>query len=610
MNSNTTKWLVGAALALFAYIFLIEQRSEDSAQRSAQSAKIFPNFDAAKVTSFEIARTNQVTRTNQLLRVEQANDRWRLLTPFYPAQKTGIESFLQAVSQLERRAYIAAKDLPSQPGWQSSFGLAPARASIQIQEGTNRIRFNIGSKTLMGNQLYLQILPDAGVYVTDASFLDTLPESGTEWRHPMLVHLDRLSFDRVAITNGARFLEIHRDSTNQTWRLLKPPPSARADFNMVDLLIKQLWSAPIGQFVTDDPKADLEIYGLQSPDVELTLGAGTNPVFQVQFGKSPTNDPTQVYARRLSHTNIVLVPLALVEFLRKPHTDFRDRTLLSFDPSVVDRIEVQAKERFALQRQTNGWAIVEPFQAGADPLLVREFFDTLGKLEIEKFENDAVTDFSLFGLAPPARQYILRSAITNAAGITNQIIAQVDFSTNRADHTVFARRSGETEKSVYVVSYGDSLRLNQAAYELRDRRIWNFASSNVVRVTITQHGQTQTVARSASRLWSTNFVENAAFEETVLLLGQLQAIGWTGRGEANLSSLGFKPDPHRIALEVAAGGKAQTYTVEFGKEGPQRRRYAAVRLEAGEPIIFEFSGALYSEYVGRYLSLPPAASGP
>ena len=603
MNSTTTKWLVGAALGLFAYILLIERHSPDSDQRASQAAKLFPTFNATKVTSIEIVRTNQS------IRVEQVNDRWRLTTPFYPAQSTGIEGLLQSVSQIQQHAYIPPEDLAKQPGWQASFGFAPPRATVTVQEGTNRIQFHVGSKTLMSDQLYLQLFGDKGLHVVDSAFIEHLPDSATEWRHPMLVHSERLSFDRLAVTNGTRVFEIQRESTNQIWRLTKPLPAARANFNSVDYLIKQLWNTRISQFVTDDPKADLEPYGLQSPEVELTLAQGTNPVFQIQFGKISTNDPTQVYARRLSHTNIVLAPLELVEILRKPHTEFRDRTLLSFDRAAVDRIEVQApRERFAFQRQTNGvWSIVEPFQADADSQIMQEFLDTLGKLEIEKFEKDLVTDFSLYGLSPPARQYVLKSAVTNAAGVTNQIIAQVDFSTNRVN-TVFARRLGET--SVYGVSYVDTLRLpHQGAYQVRDRRIWSFASSNVTSLTIMQRGQSLPLTRNAARGWSTNLVENEAVEEALHRLGQLRAIDWTGRGEDNLKLLGFRDSAHKLALVVNTGGKSQTLTVEFGNPAPKGNRYAVVRLEGGEPIIFQFPGTLY-QHLAQYLSLPPVASTP
>ena len=46
------------------------------------------------------------------------------------------------------------------------------------------------------------------------------------------------------------------------------------------------------------PKADLTAFGLQPADLDLWLGRGTNLVSALHVGKSPTNDSTQVYARR------------------------------------------------------------------------------------------------------------------------------------------------------------------------------------------------------------------------------------------------------------------------------------------------------------------------
>ena len=96
----------------------------------------------------------------------------------------------------------------------------------------------------------------------------------------------------------------------------------------------------------------------------------------------------------------MLVSHELAELVQKPYTEFRDRVLLSFRPSQVDRIEAQvaaepkagetnaAPETFAVQRQTEQeWQIVEPFVANADRQLMQLFLEDLGKLEIIRCER-------------------------------------------------------------------------------------------------------------------------------------------------------------------------------------------------------------------------------
>ncbi|MBI4663490.1 MAG: DUF4340 domain-containing protein [Verrucomicrobia bacterium] len=595
MNPRTTWGLLAAALLLFAYILVFERGRESPSDALDRAAKLFPDFDPARVT------TVGIRRTNAFVSAERLNDRWQLINPAYPAQATAIEELLKSIASLQAQTRISAKEISSQPGGRADFGLQPPAAAITVGSGTNRISFEIGAKTFLGDQVYLQLAGDSRIFVTEGRILDYLPSSTNAWRNPLLIHDDRLMIDRIAVTNETSFFVLVRDATNQSWRL-DVPLAARADANTVDYLVQQLRGARVSGFITDDPAADLEAYGLQGPKVQLTLARGTNPVFQAQFGLSPTNNPDLVYARRLSHTNVVLLPKDLVDLLRKSHEFFRDRNLVSFAESAVGRVEILSKgEVCALQRQTNGaWQIVEPFKADADFETVRELFANLARLEILDFERDIVTDFTQFGLAPPVRRYLLTAPLTNAPGATNLTLAKVDFGTNRVDK-VFVRRADEP--SVYTVSLGDALRLPQSAFEFRDRRIWNFAASNVVSLTVVQRGRTRKLERNAQRKWHTEIVEHEAVEETLQRLGHLRAVSWRGKGDDQIWLKQFSEVDYQIALDVRDKGTLRTHTVRFGQAFRDGHRYAMVQLEEGQWVIFLFPGPLFQD-VARVLSIP------
>ena len=257
--------------------------------------------------------------------------------------------------------------------------------------------------------------------------------------------------------------------------------------------------------------------------MQLTLARGSNAVFQLQIGQSPTNDPSLVYARRLSHSNIGLVGRELADLLQRPHTALRDRTLLPFAESAVSRVEIKASQAFVLQRQTNNtWLVVEPFTARADAESMRELFASLARLEIIDFEKDVVDDFSVYGLTAPARRYVLKTAATNALGTTNLVLTQVEFGTNRMDK-IFARRGRERglHRQFRVVS-----QLPQSAFEMRDRRIWSFDETNVVSITLTQRGKTNRLERNPQRLWTSDLVFHAHLDEVLHRLGELRAVSW------------------------------------------------------------------------------------
>src|SRR5439155_23017594 len=92
--------------------------------------------------------------------------------------------------------------------------------------------------------------------------------------------------------------ELHRDPGNQLWRMTAPN-QAPANNARIEAALLDLERGQVNQFVAENPKPDLEALGLQPPEWELALAQGTNRVALLQFGRSPTNDPRQVYARKL-----------------------------------------------------------------------------------------------------------------------------------------------------------------------------------------------------------------------------------------------------------------------------------------------------------------------
>jgi hypothetical protein len=594
MRPRQTIWLVGLALALLAFVLLYERRTLDTDTRAARAAKALPDLHPASVTAIEIIRSNQT------LRVERAGDRWRMTAPVaYPALAARIEGLLQQLAGLSAEQRAPGRKL-------AEFGLAQPQTTILLHLPTNHIEVRIGGKSPVGERLYFQVVGDPDVLATDAVFAERLPASPNDWRDPVLLDLGAVNFNRVEIRGGGRGFAVQRDATNNVWHLLRPM-NARADNPKIESLLESLKAWRVEEFVTDDPARELESLGLQPPELELVFGSGTNDLVTVQFGKVTTNDPPRVHARRLAHTNIVLVAPGLLEALRAPFNNYRDRRLLTFRPEEVELIEIRAEDSFTVRRVTNDvWRVTEPLNFAADAGLVTNLLAELAGpgLEIVEFVKDVVTDFAGYGLAPPRRTYTLRG------GGTNPVIAQIEFGTNQLDK-VFAHRADEN--SVYAVSYGHSLLLPGALFQLRDRRVWNFSSSNVVSVTIHQQGRTRKLVRDARREWvngagSTGELNPFSVEETLHRLGELRAVSWAARGADKRAAFAFPQADYRITLELAGADKPQSLTLEFGGMSRLGRPYVATTID-GEWIVFEFPAGLL-ESVLRDLRISAPAPSP
>ncbi|MEW6161137.1 MAG: DUF4340 domain-containing protein, partial [Verrucomicrobiota bacterium] len=328
MNTKTTWRLLIAAVLLFGFIWLLERRPAITPPAPTSGKRLLTGYIP------EQTRSISILRTNGLIRAERAGERWRMTTPPYPAQSTAIETLLESLSNLRAQDSISPQEVQADPRGLASFGLSPPAFEIAVQSDTGRQQFRVGRRTPVGDQVYVQLIGSAGIDITDAAFLEKVPLSSDTWRDPMLLHLGRTPLNRLEVQSGARGFELQLDPTNQVWRLTKPM-AARADARNVEFLIQQLRLARVTGFVTDDPRADLDQFGLLTPEVELSLSQDTNRLASIQFGKAPTNDASQVFARLLNYTNIVLVNKEIVEMLRLPHTAFRDRILLTFSPGAV-----------------------------------------------------------------------------------------------------------------------------------------------------------------------------------------------------------------------------------------------------------------------------------
>lgn len=606
MNWRSTWLLLGLTAGLFAFIMLVERRLTPDAP--APAPRLFV-FKRTEVTNIQVRLTNQL-----ILRVERAGPDapWRLSLPIpYPAKNHAIDQLLESLEGLVAATEIPQSELKSGKRTLAEFGLDVPHATVTLQHEGQRTEVFFGARTPAGEGLYLQALNQSSIYVVGADLLNRLPRSHDDWRDIALFSSVGFPVHRMEIRAGTRGFTLDLDRTNGNFVLTRPT-RARADRAKVFALLDKVVNTRVVQFVTDNLRADLEAYGLQTPEAEVLFLVGSNNQYSVhlgaQFGKSPTNDPTVVYARRLSETNIVLVPRAALEAVQISQADVRDLHLVTFAPTAVDAIEVIGSESFTVRRQTNAtWLIGDASSTLADTNAVRDWLADLSKLE-GAVEKDVVTDFANpYGLAEPLRTYVLKTTVTNATGTaSNRIIAELHLGfANPQTKRVFARRPDEA--TVYSLAQTDVARIPYETWQLRDRRVWSFTTNQIHRVGIRCQGRTRTIQRNANASWTIvegeGILSNySALEETMFRLGELRATAWVNRGDDKRSLYGFTNGCDRVVIDLKNGDKPASLILEFGGPSPNQLPYALAVVDE-KTWILEFPPKLYFE-VRRDLFLP------
>jgi hypothetical protein len=593
-SKSTWLWMVLAA-ALFAFIFIFEryfQHPEPGPQY------LLPELDARTVRTLEIQPANQLE-----IRVVHTNGSWQLTEPIvYPAQNTNVQKLLQTLQQLTVVHGISEQELRKDPKADENYGLEPPQISLVLRGLlTNRIYF--GRRTTPGDQVFVRVIGIEGISVVDAEVLNLFPTNAAAWRETALIDFARIPFSQVTVTNAAKnaAVQFQYGSTNRQWAMTAPM-LARADNEKVEAALQALDKLQVRQFLSDNPKADLDSFGLQSPELTIAFASGTNTLLTVDFGKESTNSPGLIFARRSDQKTVVAVSTNALGPWRTSYELFRDRHLVRL-PAPLDKIEVEARDRFSLQWQTNNSWTVAPQGFTADTRLSAGLAQTLADLQVAEFERDTVnkSQLSTYGLMPPARKYIL--TWERSVDSTNPPV-ELDFGTNAAGK-VFAKRA--EEDAVYGITTNDFEKLPDASWEMRKRQIWDFGIDDVARITVRQNGLTREMIRNGTNGWSLaagsqGIINDSAVEDTARELGHLTAFSWVGHGQQNLGAFGFTPESFQVSVQLKNG---ETRDIQFGGSARFDSRYAWTKLN-DEPWIFEFPPDLYSAV--RYcLMIPPAS---
>ncbi|MBM3822833.1 MAG: DUF4340 domain-containing protein [Verrucomicrobia bacterium] len=588
MNTRSTRWLVAAALGLFAYIFFFERGSPSLDPGASPDRARLLRVQPGAVTALEVTFP-----TNALIRVERGTNGawWMMLPDRYPAQSETINTLLERLSQLDILTSIPAREIITKPGGLAAFGLEQPPIRLALFEGDRRVEWRLGGASPLGQRLYVQQVGSDSVAVVDSALRKWMPGHADEWKDRSLVSFDRNRLDRIEARSEGSFYELQRDPTNRTWRLSKPFV-ARANSLRVDALVQLMADSRVAGFTHGMTSIDLESPNQQPLPLDLIFAQGTNALGGLRFGGSPTNRPDLVFASAAGGTNVVLVPRELADQFRPPHTRFRETRLSPFDAGGATALEVRSAETFSARRGPQGsWTVEGSTSFPGDPILIRAALDTLATLEVTEFVQEVVGDFGQFGLGSNHVQYTVRG---NGGSTT---LAQIQLGVTNQVSGRFARRTDEP--SLYSIRQSDANQLPQWAYELRDRSLWKFATNAVIQATISYQGQQRRISRGPDGNWAA-WPANAQvvaplWEECLFRLGNLQALTWIPGGNEVRNRLGFAEVAHQLTVEVRLGDKTQSHTLNFGHLSPWNTPFATTMLE-GEARAFGIPNSFYDLY--------------
>lgn len=562
--------LIAGLLAGYAWFF---ERPDSKRMETAADKRIFPELTADVVTSLTIQ--NDAGRFQMM----QVNGTWRLQSPVdYPAEEAKIRALLENLAQLR---YHGEPSSSPEAERSDLYGLESPTQSIVLAFAGILIQLQIGHTE--SAVAFVQRSDSKQIYTVPSQTLKPLARDVDYWRNSK-VFPHPVSQIADFVFNGDGRMHLKRSADGTVWQMVEPTPGARLDQDALSIFFQQLAELRVSSF---DGTAAPAKHAM----LEFLLAGGLRYPIEL-LGARPDN-PALHRARLGSTQTDVSIPATWVNHLLKANA-FRSPYLLN--PNLkFEKITIHAREKFTLSpnAEARSWQLSTPTQAipmPADNRLTAQFLSQLAELRIRKFFPEGELDAGRFGLDSPILTLTFHRRESENAPAK---MLRVRFGRKIYDN-IAARRSDEP--SVYAVPYEAVMRLPTYAWELRDRKIWNFDAQEVARLKWTHPNQAARIWQRSGAVWqigntSLGEVESAVLNECLYRLSKVMAEYWTSRDPD--AGARYDIGHHaRIEIEFKDDNPMSPKILKWGKITSRGHRYAESEVD-GESTIFEFPGALY-----------------
>lgn len=200
---------------------------------------------------------------------------------------------------------------------------------------------------------------------------------------------------------GAR--RVHLRKQSDQWKLVEPVDGP-ADPTSVDAIATALADArSTREFAADS--SHLKEFSLQEPAWKVRFALKDKSQHEIWLGAKDFSG-SNLYSRQKSGSDIHLISDAVLTAVDKEVTQFRNRQLVVFDSSKVERIAItEAAKTLEVSRSgADQWTIEKPAPLPADGGEISSLLSGLSAAQIKEFISEKPEDLESFGLDAPARK--------------------------------------------------------------------------------------------------------------------------------------------------------------------------------------------------------------
>ena len=373
---RSTGVLLAVFVGVMAYVYFVESERPPSSDADARE-KVFA-LEADAIVELEIRADSGETTT-----LEKADGAWQIVEPTsVDADASEASAITSSLASLEIQRVVE-----EEPGDLEPFGLAEPRIEVafKVDEQTDLRHLQIGDTAPTGDTLYASVEGETRVLLI-SGFLDrTFNRTTFDLRDKTILEFDR---DAVVTVDVARAAQAVRLAKGEGEWTMTAPWQARGDYGTVEGLIGRLRTAQMRSIETEDA-SDLSAFGLDRPEMTITIGAGSAQAILSIGEESPAGT---FYARDVSRSLIFTVDSALVTELHKAAVEYRRKDLFEFRPFNSTRLDVTRDGQTvtfqkidATDDEEEKWRQVTPAERDVDRTKMDDLLARLSNLRAQSF---------------------------------------------------------------------------------------------------------------------------------------------------------------------------------------------------------------------------------
>lgn len=377
MRNRTVTLLLVIAMAMAAFIYLVEKKAPSTDEKKSRRNHVFQTCRKTAIDRVTLDVPGEPSLVlERVSTVAQGGERWAISAPGkYRADASVMSEILSAFDFLtiERRVRDDAK--------KAQYGFGAPRVTGAFHMGAEAVSFAIGGDDPSSDFVYVRVAgKDDEFYAVHQEFLTSLARRVDDVRDRHL--LDRPLSEATAVTLGD--FSLRRVPVSGRWEVGQGDAWMAADTGQVNELLDGLTRLKAARFLNEPPPANEA-----APTAAVVLGDATYALF---LGDACDDGQRRFWAK--GDSEVACVSADVETWLLRPWVRYVARTPLPLSADSVERITLKKNDRTLVLARTPEalWQVAGRTPKETDQLRVAEFIDHFADTRAAGLLRDIDTD--------------------------------------------------------------------------------------------------------------------------------------------------------------------------------------------------------------------------